>query len=469
MLKRNAALLWSTGVAFVIVLLIAGVGVLFYYRSRHVMEAQLRQQLLDTTSVAAMQFSADDVQKAIGQKKTSPAVRDLIMRLREIRENIPLVRYAYIMRRTKDPRTLEFVADADSLATESELDRNGNGRLDEDEQPSMPGDKYDIRDVPAMQRDAFLRPTVEDAIVQDKWGFTLSGYAPIRAADGTVVAILGLDLQADTYIQESQSIVSPAILLLVALAASFVAALLAVSINRRRYELLERVENERTGLLQLTYHQLGTPLTVFRWSLEALKDQRGKPGFEEAVNEHIADVEDGITRMSGIVDMLREADRVHAGTIAYQPELTSLDEVVQAVAAEFKSRSERQKIALVLKLHDGKKMNLDRQLISGVLRELLGNAFDYSPSNTTITVTTAVTDKQAQVDIADEGIGIPRPDMPRIFNEFARGGNAWNYNTGGAGLGLYIAKGVVDQAGGEIWVKSMEGKGSTFSFTLPVQ
>lgn len=450
---------------------ILGLIVLFTYflfsRAQQVMDAQLRDHLRDTAAVAAMQFQGEVVD-AMVKKPSQPMLKDVVQRLIDIRDNIPEVRFAYIMRRTGKSQRLAFVADADMFATKAELDFNGNGEVDEDEEPAVPGELYDISGIPALQEAAFLYPTVDEEIVVDKWGKLFSGYAPIRRADGSVAAVLGLDMRADDYLAASQAIFSRALLMLVLLVASLLVALLAVYIHRRRFELLEHIERERTGLLQLTYHQLGTPLTAFRWSMEMLKESRGKPEFEKVLDDYFAEMDDGISRMSGIVDMLREADRVHAGTIAYQPQLSSLDEVVSGVVAEFKQRADKQGITLVCDAKNAGTMQLDRQLIAGVLRELLGNALDYSESGTTVTVRTQVSDRQAQVEVQDQGAGIPRQDMDRIFHEFARGANAWHYKPGGTGLGLYIAKGIVTQAGGDIWARSVEGQGATFTFTLPV-
>ena len=185
---------------------------------------------------------------------------------------LPNVRFVYIMRRTSDPEQLAFVADADSLSTKEELDVNHDGVIEPNEEPSNPGDLYDITSVPALQHDAFVRPTSDPEVTYDQWGALISGYAPVRRSDGTVAGVLGIDMQADKYAFLSQSIFTPVALVLVILGGVLIAVAILTLWERRQLMILNKINTERSGLLKLTFHQLGEPLTIMKWSLETLRD-----------------------------------------------------------------------------------------------------------------------------------------------------------------------------------------------------
>ena len=110
---------------------------------------------------------------------------------------------------------------------------------------------------------------------------------------------------------------------------------------------------------------------------------------------------------------------------------------------------------------------VEKKLLSGVIMELIENASAYSPANSTITVRVAGKEGYVDIEVRDQGYGIPAKDLPKIFGKFVRGSNANTYRPDGNGLGLYIAKGIVTGAGGKIWVKSQEGKGTSVYVRLP--
>ncbi len=137
------------------------------------------------------------------------------------------------------------------------------------------------------------------------------------------------------------------------------------------------------------------------------------------------------------------------------------------MAAEFAARAERAKQKLVLELMPNIVLSYDQRLISAVLRELIDNALVYSPEGADILVKLVRKGRFVEVSVTDRGIGIPKDEFDRVFAEFGRASNAGKVHPGGSGLALYIAKGIVERAGGQMELQSVEGSGSTFSFTLP--
>ncbi len=443
-------------------------GTFFFVRGSMLMENELKDKLRTTAAVAAMQFDPKVIGSISGKSSMqTPAFRDVVERLKRTRQTIPNIRFAYIMRKTADANTLEFVADADSLATEKELDVNHNGLVEPDEEGSYPGDPYDISEIPAMQGPAFEGAAVDDNFTHDQWGILITGYAPIRDASGKPVAVLGMDMVANDYIALSRRIFSPVAFLLLCVVALILASFIAFFLRSRRIEVLKRVNRERSGLLLLAMHQIGSPLTIIRWSLEELKDQMESGSLKQAVTDHAKYADQAIEQLTGILDELKEASQVDTGTLEYHGEWTSLKDIIAGVMPTLQPELRRRKQTITQDVDPTLGLSLDRKLIAGVLRELLINAMTFSHDGASVTITAKHGGKCVLVEIADHGCGMPKKDIPRMFEKFTRGTNAHLYQPNGNGLGLYIAKGIIERAGGEIWIKSTEAQGTTVTFTLP--
>lgn len=454
-------------VALLVVGTLVVLGFFLFLRGSTLMEGQLKDQLKATASVAAMQFPPEIIADIAERGSEASGYKEAVARLRTIREAIPAIRFAYIMRKTDDPLMLAFVADADGLATSAQLDTNHNGLVEENEEGSQPGDLYEMSGVPALQGPAFENPAVDEEFTYDKWGTTMSGYAPIRNSDGSAIAVLGIDMGAQEYIALSRKVFSPMAFILLVFAALSLAAIIAGYMLRRRAEALHRIDRERSGLLLLAMHQIGSPLTIIRWSLEELTDQLGKASLEQAVKEHASNVSAATELLDRILVELREASDVDTGTIVYKKELVILRTVIASVTNEFQPALKEKKQTIELAIDPSLSLSLDRLMIAGVLRELVRNAITFSSSESNITIAAKRDAKSVLVEVVDRGCGITKTDLARMFEKFTRGANAHLYQPNGSGLGLYIAKGIVRRAGGDIWIKSKEGQGTTVSFTLP--
>jgi signal transduction histidine kinase len=460
--------LWSLS-ALVIVLL-GVLGMSFFSRSRIILEQQLRQQLQTTAAAAAMQFDGallDNIRDPKDMQR--PAFKDAVNRLMSLRAEVPAIRFAYILRKTGSPHTLEFVVDADALSSDAELDVNRSGEVEDDEEPGFPGERYDVSEIPALQGIAFERPTTDAGITYDQWGALISGYAPIRRFDNQkVVAVLGIDMRAEEFLQASFSIFSPSVLFLVLLAIVCLTAGFVMLMIRKQIENLRDMNNERSGLLQLTFHQLGEPLTIFKWSLETIKERRPGESYDKLMPDHIKNMEIGIERVSEIIDALRGAEQVELKTLAYHPERASLSELLARIAKETQPFLARRKQTLEISCESNAWCMFDAKWIEQVLQGLLKNAMSYSPDGGVITVRATYKRKHVLVEVIDRGAGIPAVDLPHIFEKFRRGANAHMYTPAGTGLSLYTAHGIVTMATGKMWIESEEKKGTTVSFTLPV-
>jgi signal transduction histidine kinase len=449
--------------------LVVGLGWTFWMRGQSILRSDLRDRLRSTASIASNLIDAKDIQMIhSANDMDTAAFRRLVAALQSIRHADSHVRYAYVMRRTNDPLILEFVADADALGTIEELDINGNGIMESNEEGSHPGERYDITDMPKLQGEAFEYATVDTAFTKDQWGILISGYAPIRDAKGNTIAVLGIDMVADDFIALSQRIFSPFALLVVALAGLFIAGLIQWYSMKRRAAANTMLNKERSGLLQLALHRLGTPLTIFKWSLEILADcAGGKACPIEDIDNHIRQMRTGITSMDDVLHQLLEVEQVEGGGVRNNPRPTPVRSAVASVIEDLQSTWEPMGQGILIDRSCDTTVNIDPNILKGVLREIVQNACTFSPKDATIRISARCKRGEIAINVIDAGCGVPATEHHRIFQKFARGSNAHLCHPNGAGLGLYIARQVVEHAGGKIWMESEEGKGTTVSFTLP--
>lgn len=454
-------------IASIVALTVFAVGAFHFLHAVHVMEEEVKLRLRHTAAAAAMQFNGDQIERIHGLRDMqTPIFMEIVDRLNQIRSDIPDIKYAYIMRKTEDPLMLEFVADADALVPEEEWDENENGVIDPKEELSYPGESYDVSDIPIMQNQAFSEPSVDEEVNYDQWGALISGYAPIYNSNGVVVAILGLDMTAEDYVRISKSAFSLLSYLLLMIISVLLAAFIVLLTWKHRIDTLREVSRERSALVGLALHQLGTPLAIFRWWTEILEDKYGDSVCGET--DACMQIEEGISRLQTVYDDLQEAHTISRGKLAYSPVLASLRDIIEVEVKKVEKKLEWRKQTININLSKDIIMRLDRKLIGGVMRELIENAMEYSSKGGTITITAIRHHNDAVVSVQDHGCGISKEDMPHIFKKFVRGDKAHKYKSMGNGLGLYIAQSIIEEAGGKIWAESTQGEGTTVSFSLPL-
>jgi len=167
-------------------------------------------------------------------------------------------------------------------------------------------------------------------------------------------------------------------------------------------------------------------------------------------------------RLRDLVLELLDVSRLeHGGLVGERVEIDLSVLVVDAVGAS----TDRTRVSV--EAEDPVLTSADPIRIGQVVTNLVENALKYSPTDTRVTVRVWTEADEARLSVQDFGIGIPKDDMPRLFDRFHRGSNVDDRRFAGMGLGLYIARGIVEQHGGRIWVQSTPGRGSTFYVALP--
>ena len=230
----------------------------------------------------------------------------------------------------------------------------------------------------------------------------------------------------------------------------------------------EKEERERRLFVSNVSHELRTPLTSVKSYLEALDEG----ALYEAVAPDFIKVSlDETNRMMRMVTDLLHLSRIDNATSHLDVELINFTAFITFILNRFdkiRAQDQEKKYELVRDYPiTSVWIEIDTDKMTQVIDNILNNAIKYSPDGGKITVTMKTTDDQMILSISDQGLGIPKEDLPKIFDRFYRVDKARSRAQGGTGLGLAIAKEIIKQHNGFIWAKSEYGKGSTFTIVLP--
>ena len=230
----------------------------------------------------------------------------------------------------------------------------------------------------------------------------------------------------------------------------------------------EKEERERRLFVSNVSHELRTPLTSVKSYLEALDEG----ALSEPVAPDFIKVSlDETNRMMRMVSDLLSLSRIDNATSHLDIELTNFTAFITFILNRFdkiRSQNDDKKYEIIRDYPiNSIWVEIDTDKMTQVIDNIINNAIKYSPDGGKITVSMKTTDIQMILSISDEGLGIPKKDLPKIFDRFYRVDKARSRAQGGSGLGLAIAKEIIKQHNGFIWAKSEYGKGSTFTIVLP--
>jgi signal transduction histidine kinase len=196
---------------------------------------------------------------------------------------------------------------------------------------------------------------------------------------------------------------------------------------------------------------------------------QGKVSDSQTQRDFLTIVYNQGKHLGRLIDSLLDMSRIESGRFEIQKEQLSMEDVIHDAVREIRSLADEKGILISERMQASlPKVEADKERVKQVMANLLGNAIKFSPNEALIVVRVEATDTNILVQIIDQGIGIPTEAIPDLFQRFHQVDGSAGRSKGGSGLGLYIAKQIVEAHGGCISVKSEPGKGSTFSLTLPL-
>lgn len=264
----------------------------------------------------------------------------------------------------------------------------------------------------------------------------------------------------------SQSYDSPEILII----SESVVVIIIISVGNVIIGSIERIAQAnkiKSEFVTIASHQLKTPLSQLNWELEILLTKH-KEGLNEKQIEIIKTISQAHEAMSRLVNDLLDVVRIDQRKFVLSKENINILEIVKNVIKNNKilANASNVEINLVSPEKISEIMG-DKKRMGVVIDNLVSNAVKYIDKKGFVEIKIEENEKFINVTVKDNGVGIPEKQQDKVFQKFFRSNNAVRYQTEGTGLGLYISKNIVEQSGGNLWFKSIEGLGSEFFLTLP--
>ena len=288
-------------------------------------------------------------------------------------------------------------------------------------------------------------------------GFMLSGPTArsVKAIASAAELMSEGDLDARAQIESRDEIGE------LASAFNTMAGKLQASIDRER-----DLEEARRELISAVSHDLRTPLSSIRVMIESMYD--GVVSDPETVRRYLATTLSETERLSRLVDDLFELSQITSGTLELHLEATLMQDLISDTLESMSAQAVSHRLRLHGSVDDElSPVTMDAQRVQRVIYNLVQNAIRHTPPDGSIYIGAHDAGAEVQVQVADTGEGIPDQALDKVFERSYRVDPSRSRESGGAGLGLSIARGIVEAHGGRIWAESIPNRGSTFSFTLP--
>lgn len=227
-----------------------------------------------------------------------------------------------------------------------------------------------------------------------------------------------------------------------------------------------KLEKQKNEFISMASHELKTPVTSIKGYTQVLQYKFKAEGNTEA-EAFLLQMDKQLNKLTSLINDLLDATKVTAGRLKFNEELFDFNKLVTEIVDEMQQTTHTHTISM--NLDTTEMIFADRNRIGQVMTNMLSNAVKYSPRADTIHVNTALENDIIKFSVQDFGIGIPEENQPYVFDQFFRVSGEVQDTFAGLGLGLFIASEIIKRSNGTVSVESVEGKGSTFCFTLPVE
>jgi two-component system NtrC family sensor kinase len=259
--------------------------------------------------------------------------------------------------------------------------------------------------------------------------------------------------------------------LIIALIVIFITTLLFIIafIIIQSFERLAEANRMKSEFVSIVSHQLRSPLSNLRWVIELLMSGRIS-SVSEKQTEYFRILKENSERMKELVSDLLTVSRIEQGKLSLKKERISLQSLIEKVIKEVEIFAGASNVEISFDSEENlPQIIVDPDQIKLVIGNLLDNAIRYIKERGKAEIDLKKKNDNLYVEVKDNGIGIPKDDQKYIFQKFFRSANIKRHQTEGSGLGLYIAKSIIEKSGGKMGFKSQEGIGSIFWFILPIK
>ena len=397
------------------------------------------QVLIDSEgNVAGALSSARDI---TGQKNLENEILLKQLQLEAIIENIPDQVY-YKDRNSKFVLCNTPVALLAGCTSEKDL----LGKSDFDFHPHHLAQQY-YNDEQAIMDKGEKLLDYEEQIINKKTGelqWNLSSKVPVRDAGGKVIGLAGInrDITACKKAEEE--------------------------INLKN-ELLITINAEKDKFFSIIAHDLKGPLSAFLDATQILTEEIQNMSLEE-IKDITISMKDSASNIYGLLENLLEWSRLKRGMMNFDPAIINLKKIITGCLEVLKESASKKEIKITSSLPDNIEIYADSHMLETVVRNLVSNAIKFTPKSGEISLTaTATKGNTIEIKVSDNGIGMPGALINKLFLLNEKTNRLGTEGELSSGLGLLLCKEFIDKHGGKIWVESEEGKGSTFSFTVPVK
>ena len=237
----------------------------------------------------------------------------------------------------------------------------------------------------------------------------------------------------------------------------------------RSLEKLAEASRMKLEFLTIMTHQIRAPFTNLKWVVDFLMSNRAGSQREKQ-QEYFTILKENSQRLEELIDKIITVSKIEQGKLPLKKKAFSFKDLIDKVILEFKPFAEASNVKVDLEIQgDIPQVSGDTSQIREVVENFVDNAIKYTRKGKGIKVLLANKGKYIHFEVKDSGVGIPKEDQKYIFRKFFRSENAVKSQTRGSGLGLFIAKSIIEAHRGKIGFSSEEGRGSTFWFTLPIK
>lgn len=439
---------------------------MYRYTEKGIRE-NMEKSMQTVASSIALQIHPADIHHVRDRNAiSSEEYKRLVQKLQNVQDSSDDIKKLYLLRNTEIGGT-EFIADATSFIPQGEITGAANTLLHKGKVRPLPGDVYQEY----IEPDALFKPFVKKGERKSEWGITMAAYSPVFNDEGVVIAVVGMDLVIDEFIQNIQeTLVQFLLFMLVLVLLLVLLTILLVRFYGDRVEAMSEVDRQKDELLGIVSHQLATPVASMMWYLEMMED--GDLGeLSPKIQEHI-DVMQSVTEtLKDLISMILDVSIIQLGRMHQEPRELNLSEFFLELVHAAKLRAKKSNINLQVEIPAQLPIAfLDKRLTRMTLANLLGNAIKYTEEDGDVFCTVKIIEDGDVLfcEIRDTGCGIPKADQDSVFQKLYRASNVRN-KIGGNGFGLYVAKASVEAQGGSLLFESEEGVGTTFRVKIPIK